>query len=40
MAFIDDAEKSLSTAQEVGFVPILFETYEKLRYQLTERGIF
>lgn len=39
MAFIDDAEKSLSTADEVGFKPVLFESYDKLEEQLTKLGV-
>jgi len=34
MIFIDDAEKSLSTSNEVGFTPVLFESYERLTQQL------
>lgn len=34
MIFIDDAEKSLSTADECGFEPVLFEGYQRLLGQL------
>lgn len=34
LIFIDDAEKSLSTANQCGFIPILFESYDKLITQL------
>lgn len=34
MAFVDDAEKSLSTAGEVGFTPVHFTSYEDLKRQL------
>lgn len=37
--FIDDTEKSLVTADEVGYTPILFENYEKLENDLKELGI-
>lgn len=39
MVFIDDADKSLSTANEIGFTPVLFESYEKLLGQLGELEI-
>ncbi len=39
LIFIDDAEKSLSTAQECGFTPLLFESYEQLVKELTKLGI-
>lgn len=39
LIFIDDAEKSLSTAEECGFTPILFESYEQLTKELTKLGI-
>ena len=35
LIFIDDAKKSLSTAQECGFTPILFESYDQLVTDLT-----
>jgi epoxide hydrolase-like predicted phosphatase len=38
-AFIDDSEQSLKTANEVGFVPILFTTYEALLEKLSELDI-
>lgn len=34
LIFIDDASKSLSTADECGFTPILFESYEQLTNDL------
>jgi putative hydrolase of the HAD superfamily len=37
--FIDDAEKSLSTAGECGFHPILFRSYEGLIVELEELNI-
>lgn len=37
--FIDDAEKSLSTASECGFHPILFRSYEDLILQLQSLGV-
>ena len=39
LIFVDDAEKSLSTAKECGFTPILFTTKEKLIQQLCSLGI-
>jgi putative hydrolase of the HAD superfamily len=36
LIFVDDARKSLSTAQECGFTPILFESAAQLRRQLAE----
>ena len=39
MIFIDDSEKSLSTAEEVGFVPIRFESRDKLRDELVAHGV-
>lgn len=39
MAFVDDAEKSLSTAKETGFIPVLFTGRETLKAQLTELGV-
>ena len=39
LVFIDDSEKSLSTAKECGFTPILFESYEQLVCELTKLGI-
>ena len=32
--FIDDSEKSLETAKELGYAPILFESYDQLREEL------
>jgi HAD superfamily hydrolase (TIGR01509 family) len=37
--FIDDAKPSLSTAQECGFSPILFRSYEGLVGELEELGV-
>lgn len=39
LIFVDDAEKSLSTAGECGFTPILFTSYEKLREKFKELRI-
>jgi len=39
LIFIDDAEKSLSTAKECGYTSILFESYDLLNTQLQELGI-
>ncbi len=39
LVFIDDSEKSLSTATEVGFTSILFDTYEELIQDLTNLKI-
>ena len=40
LVFIDDSEKSLSTADECGFKPILFESYQQLQNDLIELGIY
>lgn len=37
--FVDDSEKSLSTAEECGFGPLLFESYEQLTNELTNLGV-
>jgi len=39
LIFIDDSEKSLSTANEVGFTPLLFESYEQLISDLKQYKI-
>jgi HAD superfamily hydrolase (TIGR01509 family) len=39
LIFIDDAEKSLSTAKECGFTPILFKSPDEIRKQLQSFGI-
>lgn len=39
LIFIDDAQKSLSTAAEVGYTPILFENYQQLLGDLKNLGI-
>jgi HAD superfamily hydrolase (TIGR01549 family) len=39
MVFIDDSERSLSTAQECGYAPIQFNNYEELLSQLVSLGI-
>jgi len=39
LIFIDDTEKSLSTAKEVGYYPILFTSYESLIEKLKSIGI-
>lgn len=36
LIFVDDAEKSLSTAAEFGFTPILFKSYDQLVIELTK----
>ena len=36
MIFIDDTEKSLSSSKEIGFHPILFTNYDRLRSDLTD----
>ena len=37
--FIDDSPKSLSTAKEVGYVPVLYQDLDGLTEQLVERGL-
>lgn len=39
LIFVDDSEKSLSTAGECGFTPILFEHYDQLMTALRQLGI-
>ena len=39
LIFIDDTEKSLSTAKEVGFTPVLFESYDQLVSNLNALGV-
>jgi putative hydrolase of the HAD superfamily len=39
LIFIDDSTKSLSTAEECGFTPILFESYQQLASKLEDLGI-
>lgn len=39
LAFIDDSPKSLSRANEAGFTPILFDTYDQLLRDLQSLGI-
>lgn len=39
LVFIDDAPKSLSTAKEVGFTPILFDNAEQLKKDLAQLGV-
>ena len=39
LLFIDDSERSLCTAGEVGYVPVLFTTYGALVGKLEEHGI-
>lgn len=39
LIYIDDSQVSLSTAVEVGYTPILFETYGQLVEQLRKLGI-
>ena len=38
--FIDDAEKSLEKAPEIGFTPILFRDAADLKNRLTELGVY
>lgn len=40
LIYIDDTEKSLETAKEVGYTPLLFTSYEKLIKDLTTLGVF
>lgn len=39
LVFIDDSEKSLSTAEECGFTPILFDSYDQLVRDLANLDI-
>lgn len=39
LLFIDDSKRSLSTAEECGFTPVLFTTYENLVKNLENLGI-
>jgi putative hydrolase of the HAD superfamily len=39
LAFIDDSERSLSTAAEVGYAPILFTTIDAMVANLADLGI-
>jgi putative hydrolase of the HAD superfamily len=39
LIFIDDAEKSLSAADECGYTPLLFRSYQQVRGKLTELGV-
>ena len=39
LVFIDDSEKSLSTAKDCGYTPILFKSYEQLIAALQQLGI-
>jgi HAD superfamily hydrolase (TIGR01509 family) len=39
LIFIDDAPKSLSTAKECGYTPLLFTSYKKLQEDLKSYGI-
>ena len=39
LIFIDDSPKSLSTAEETGFTPILFDNYEQLVKDLQALGV-
>ncbi len=39
LIFIDDSEKSLSTAEEAGYTPILFQNYEQLLSELSRLGV-
>lgn len=39
LVFIDDSPKSLSTATETGFTPVLFDTYNQLLQDLAALGV-
>lgn len=39
LVFIDDSSKSLESATDIGYVPILFSDYQKLLEDLTNLGI-
>jgi HAD superfamily hydrolase (TIGR01509 family) len=39
LIYIDDSQISLSTATELGYAPILFENYDKLKTQLQDMGV-
>lgn len=39
LVFIDDSAKSLSTAKECGYAPILFKSYEQLLDELANEGV-
>ncbi|MFH1162069.1 MAG: HAD-IA family hydrolase [Candidatus Jorgensenbacteria bacterium] len=39
LIYIDDTEKSLTTAKEIGFYPILFTNYESLLHDLKSLGV-
>ena len=39
LVFIDDAQKSLSTAKECGYTPILYRSYEQLINELGALGV-
>ena len=39
VAFVDDTENSLKGANEIGYIPVLFTTNEKLKEDLKNLGI-
>jgi len=39
LVYVDDTEKSLTTAEEIGFRPILFTNYESLLHDLKSLGV-
>lgn len=39
LIFVDDAEKSLEKAPEIGFTPILFNNTKELKGKLVELGV-
>ena len=39
MIFVDDTERSLSTAEEVGFTPILFKNHDQVVKELEKLGV-
>lgn len=39
LAFVDDAEKSLSRADEIGFVPVLYTSLDDVRSKLHDLGV-
>lgn len=40
LVFIDDSEKSLSTADACGYKPVLFSSYQQLVNSLSELGVY
>ncbi|MBP7811593.1 MAG: HAD-IA family hydrolase [Candidatus Moranbacteria bacterium] len=39
LVFIDDSAKSLASAETVGYTPILFRSFDKLRHELSALGV-